>query len=189
MLPAHPALEQVKARYDEPHRRYHDRRHLEQVLADVERLLPAIPVADPDAVRLAALFHDAVYDPRSAANEAASAFLSAQVLADLEPWPRVDHVQRLVLATAGHEATSPDEAVLLDADLAVLGSERPVYVAYVRAVRQEFAYVSDPAWRAGRADVLRALLDMPRLFVTPPMQPLEERARQNLTSELLALRG
>ncbi len=189
MLPAHPALQQVAARYDEPHRRYHDRRHLERVIADVERLLAEVDVADPEAVRLAALFHDAVYDPRSATNEAASAFLAAQVLATLEPFRRVADVQRLVLATAGHEATSPDEAVLLDADLAVLGAERPAYVAYVRGVRQEFGHVSDQAWRTGRADVLRALLDLPRLFSTPPMERREEQARGNLMSELLALRG
>jgi len=187
MLPADPVLELVAARYDEPHRRHHDRRHLEQVLADVERLLPTMHVADPDAVRLAALFHDAIYDPSSATNEAESAFLAAQLLAGLAPAHRVAAVQRLVLATAGHEPSGPDEAVLLDADLAVLGADRPTYLAYVRAVRHEFAHVPDESWRAGRSDVLRSLLDLPRLF-TPPMRLLEASARENLTLELTSLR-
>jgi predicted metal-dependent HD superfamily phosphohydrolase len=187
MVPDVPALRQVAARYDEPHRRYHDRRHLDQVMDDVERLLAVVAVPDPEAVRLAALFHDAVYDPRSATNEADSAFLSAQVLAGLEPPERVADVQRLVLATAGHEPSAADEAVLLDADLAVLGVDRLAYVAYVRAVRLEFAHVADPAWRVGRGAVLRSLLALPRLFSTPPRHQLEPRARENLAFELASL--
>jgi predicted metal-dependent HD superfamily phosphohydrolase len=187
MLPASPALDRVAACYDEPHRRYHDRRHLEQVLADVERLLAAVEVPDPDAVRLAALFHDAIYDPGSVTNEAESAFLAAQVLNGIEPSPRVADVQRLVLATASHRASAPDEAVLLDADLAVLGADRHGYLAYVQAIRQEFAHVPDDAWRIGRGGVLRSLLALPRLYATPPMERLEARARANLALELASL--
>ena len=189
MLPADEVFEQVAARYDEPHRRYHDRRHLDQVLADVERLLASVDVADPDAVRLAALFHDAVYDPRSVTNEAESAFLAAQLLAGVESVPRVADVQRLVLATASHRPAAPDEAVLLDADLAVLGADRRAYLAYVRAVRREFAHVPDDGWRTGRAAVLRSLLALPRIYTTPPMARYEERARENLAFELAALDG
>jgi len=186
-LPALPTLDAVAARYDEPHRRYHDRRHLEQVLADVERLLAEVEVPDADSVRLGALFHDAVYDPRSSTNEADSAALAAEVLRPLEPPDRVAHVQRVVMATAGHEARWPDEGVLLDADLAVLGAPRPEYVDYVEAVRQEFAHLDAEGWRRGRAEVLRSLLARPRLFTTPAMRVLEPRARENLACELASL--
>ncbi len=182
-----PALEQVAARYDEPHRRYHDRRHLELVLDHVEWLLGALSVPDPDAVRLAALFHDAVYDPRAERNEADSAELAGKVLAGLEPPDRVASVQRLVLATAGHLASAPDEGVLIDADLAILASSRPAYIAYVRAVRQEFCHLSDQDWRRGRARALATLLALPRLFTTPPMQDQELPARANLAAELASL--
>jgi predicted metal-dependent HD superfamily phosphohydrolase len=187
MLPDRPELAEVAARYDEPHRRYHDRRHLERVLDDVERLLPTVEVPDPDAVRLAALFHDAVYDPWSTANEAASAALAAAVLSRLEPPDRVAHVQRLVLATARHRASYVDEGVLLDADLAILATDRPTYVDYVRAVRAEYADVPQDVWQQRRAEVLRSLLDIPRLFTTPAMHVLEEPARQNVAAELAAL--
>ena len=177
----------MAACYDEPHRHHHGRAHLEQVLADVERLLQVVEVPDPDAVRLAALFHDAIYDPGSVTNEAESAFLAAQVLTGVEPSARVADVQRLVLATASHRASAPDEAVLLDADLAVLGADRRRYLAYVRSVRQEFAHLPDDAWRTGRADVLRSLLALPRIYATPPMAALEDRARANLAAELASL--
>ena len=177
----------VAARYDEPHRRYHDRRHLDRVVADVERLLPTVEVPDADAVRLAALFHDAVYDPRSDTNEEDSAALAAELLKDLEPPGRVAHVRRLVLATARHSPAYADEGVLLDADLAVLAAPRRQYAAYAAAVRQEFAHVDDEAWRTGRSGVLRSLLGLPRLFTTPTMLALEVPARENLGSELASL--
>ena len=180
-------LEEVAARYDEPHRRYHDRRHLDRVVADVERLLVTVEVPDADAVRLAAVFHDAVYDPRSATNEEDSAALVGEMLKDLEPPARVAHVQRLVRATAGHSPAFSDEGVLLDADLAVLAAGRQEYVAYAGAVRQEFGHLTDEEWRRGRGEVLRSLLALPRLFTTPPMLELETPARENLGSELASL--
>ena len=182
-----PDLEQVAARYDEPHRCYHDRRHLDHVLGVVDGLLGALVVPDPRAVRLAALFHDAVYDPRSDRNEADSAALAGQVLGPVEPPDRVAAVQRLVLATAGHRASAPDEAVLVDADLAVLAAPSAAYAAYVRDVRREYGHLPDEAWRLGRSAVLAGFLARPRIFTTPPMQEQERRARANLAAELASL--
>ena len=53
----------VEARWAEPHRRYHTTAHLHAVLSNVDTL--AAQADDPDLVRLAAWFHDAVYDPRA----------------------------------------------------------------------------------------------------------------------------
>ena len=50
----------VVAAWSEPHRRYHDLAHLAAVLG----LVGALPgAADPDAVRLAAWYHDIAYEP------------------------------------------------------------------------------------------------------------------------------
>jgi predicted metal-dependent HD superfamily phosphohydrolase len=184
-LPPH--LAPVAARYAEPHRRHHTTAHLERVLGEVEALLELVAVPDPEAVRLAALFHDAVYDPRSATNEAESAALARAVLAGREPEQRVADVERLVLATTAHAAAAPDEAVLLDADLAVLADPPAAYAAYVAAVRAEYAWVDDAGWRSGRARVLRSLLDLPSLFSTGPFAAREAAARANLEAELAAL--
>jgi predicted metal-dependent HD superfamily phosphohydrolase len=185
---AHAALEALLSRYREPHRHYHTLKHLDAVLSTVDGVLAVTPVDDPAAVRLGAWFHDAVYDPRSTGNEAASAALAARVLGELDaPAARIAATVRLVLATVTHEPAGDDEAVLCDADLAILSARPAVYEAYVTGVRAEFAHVTDEQWRAGRAAVLRRFLDRPVIYHTSTMAPRDHRARANLTAELARL--
>ena len=75
------AFARLLARHREPHRHYHTVAHLRDALTTAEELLAHVEVADPAAVRLSLFFHDAVYDARSATNEAASAALAREVLA------------------------------------------------------------------------------------------------------------
>lgn len=177
------------ARYGEPHRRYHTVRHLREVLAIVDEL--AAEADDPDAVRLAAWFHDAVYAIGSASNERDSAQLAEQVLEGLgTPAARICETARLVLLTASHRPERGDRnaAVLCDADLAILGAPPERYLEYAAEVRQEYAAVPDEAFRRGRAEVLRSLRDAPALFHTAlARERYEERARANLAAEIAAL--
>jgi predicted metal-dependent HD superfamily phosphohydrolase len=177
----------VAERYAEPHRRYHDTRHLMAVLEHLDRILAAIDIPDREEVRLAALFHDAVYDPRSATNEADSAALAGDVLSGVIPDAAIATVRRLVLATAEHRPAALDEAALLDADLAVLAAAPEAYAAYVAGVRAEYAHVDDDAWKVGREDVLRSFLEREHIFSTPAMAAEEAAARRNLESELAQL--
>ena len=186
-------FDDVSSRHREPHRRYHGLAHLLHVLRSIDELLVTNPLDDPGVVRMAAWFHDAIYDPRSATNEEDSAALARRRLPALEvSEPRVAEVERLILLTAHHLTTDPGDraaAVLLDADLAVLATEPAVYEAYRNGVRAEYAHVSDEAWRSGRSSVLRSLLDRPHLFATGVMRGREPVARANLTAELASLRG
>ena len=182
------ALDSLVSRYTEPPRRYHGLSHLERVVTDTLALLGQHPVPDPSAVVLAAYFHDAVYTPTSATNEADSATLARRVLAELGHSPdRIDEVARLVRATADHQADDPAAAVLLDADLAVLGAGPAAYETYVRGVRAEYAHVDEAGWRAGRPVVLRRLLALERIYRTTTFAAREPRARANLGAELSGL--
>ncbi|HEU0101047.1 MAG TPA: metal-dependent phosphohydrolase [Mycobacteriales bacterium] len=176
-------------RYTQEHRRYHDLRHLAEVLQALDLLEPG----PPPAPVLAAFWHDAVYDPRAGDNERASAELATTTLAALGlPEPLSIEVARLVLLTAGHDPAPEDAAgaVLCDADLAVLAAAPARYGAYARDVRQEYAHLSDPVFRAGRSAVLRGLLDRPHLFSTGEGRRRWERpARDNLHAELARLSG
>ena len=176
-------------RWTEPHRRYHTVAHLRSVLSTVDE--HEAFVDDADAVRLAAWFHDAVYDPQAPDNEERSAAFATGVLPDLGVRPaRVAEVARLVRLTAGHEVPPGDRngALLADADLAVLARPPDGYDDYARAVREEYAHVPEPLFRAGRATVLRHLLGLPELYrIVPERADWTVRAHANLHRELSAL--
>lgn len=191
-LTARPDLRhRLRRAYDAPQRRYHDTRHLTEVLGRLELLLsqPEAATVDREAVLLAAWFHDAVYDA-GPDDEERSAALAEELLtgADL-PAPLVAEVARLVRVTADHRPAPGDLAgrVLCDADLAILGADPARYAKYARDVRQEYAHLDDEAFRAGRAQVLRALLDGPMFHTRLARERWEDAARANVTRELRAL--
>lgn len=189
-----PLLEDLLVRWAEPHRHYHDRSHLLAVLNSVDLLERSGESLGqyPRSVRLAAWFHDAVYraDPSRPAgqDEADSALLAEQLLADFGlPDPEIAETSRLVRLTARHQPDPDDEAglVFCDADLEVLGRTDAAYLRYVAAVRREFAHVPDGAFDAGRAAVLRALLEFDPLYRTGTARDRwEAQARRNLLREL-----
>jgi predicted metal-dependent HD superfamily phosphohydrolase len=175
-------------RWAEPQRQYHTVAHLTAVLDVVDRFASLAP--HPERVRLAAWLHDAVYDPRALgdANERDSAEFAAGLLTTLGVPPEVAaEVARLVGLTAGHatEAGDADGELLCDADLAILASDDEAYAAYVAAIRREYAHVPDADFAAGRAQVLKALLELPSIYRLEPLRAAwEKKARANLTREL-----
>ena len=177
------------ARWTEPHRRYHNLDHLRAVLDVVDAW--AGHADDPDLVRLAAFFHDAVYDPYRSDNEENSADLAVSLLTFCNVPPHaLQEVHRLVRLTAGHQVADSDTngMLLADADLAVLARDWPDYVAYADAIRAEYAHVPDDLFRAGRAQVLSGLLALPSLYRIEPLRAQwEERARANIARELSGL--
>jgi predicted metal-dependent HD superfamily phosphohydrolase len=175
--------------WSEPHRRYHGLAHLAAVLGLVGEL--AGSAHDPAAVRLAAWYHDVVYDPHRDDNEQVSAERARAGLRGLVEEDRVAEVARLVLLTAGHDAQPGDAngAVLCDADLAVLAGPPEAYAAYASAVREEYAHLPDEVFVRGRAAVLEHLLALPALYRLPEVAAdWTPRARANLTAELSLLR-
>ena len=175
------------AAWSEPHRRYHDLAHLAVVLGLVGELGAA---ADLDAVRLAAWYHDVVYDPERADNEEISAQRARAGLRGLVDDDRVAEVERLVRLTAGHDPAPGDAngEVLCDADLAVLAGPPEAYAAYASAVREEYRHLSDEEFTAGRTAVLEHLLSLPELYRTAAAQPWTAAARANMSAELVLLR-
>jgi predicted metal-dependent HD superfamily phosphohydrolase len=176
-------------RWSEPHRAYHDLAHLDEVLRRIDLL--AGEADRPDLVRLAAWFHDVVYDPPATDNEERSAEVATVALAELGLAPDVvDEVARLVGLTATHGTVPGDRdgAVLCDADLAVLASDTLRYQSYVEGVRREYAHLDDATFGGGRGAILRRLLDRPQLFTTTyGRREWEQQARANVAAELRSL--
>ncbi|MFF0202463.1 hypothetical protein [Streptomyces sp. NPDC005017] len=181
-----PYADNLLTRWQEPQRHYHTLAHLAAVLDHVDTLERY--ATDADTVRLAAWFHDAVYLPDRSENEERSARLAELALAEAGvPEERTAEVARLVRLTVTHDPGEDDfdGQVLCDADLAVLAAPPSAYAAYTAAVREEYHFVPNDAFRAGRSEILRQLLGLPRLFRTPyGERHWEATARYNLRAEL-----
>jgi len=171
--------------YSDSGRFYHNLCHIENVLATIIRLTEYAP---SPTLQLAAWFHDAVYDSRAEDNEEQSASLAGAMLKEMNiPGPIVEATKHLILLTKNHVADAEDEdgKILLDADLAILGQSPDRYAAYARAIRQEYAWVPEADYRAGRSKVLAGFLKRARIYHTPVMfAACEQPARNNLAAEM-----
>jgi predicted metal-dependent HD superfamily phosphohydrolase len=189
---AQPVLDELLGAYAEPHRAYHTLDHIAALLQLLE--VHGKDATDRDALELAILLHDIVYDPERTDNEAASAHLARERLAALGyPEATTTKVARYILATqhdTGTEAAAADTdlALLLDLDLSALAAEPEAYLAYAQAIRREYAHYRDEVYRAGRRRVLEGFLARERIYFTGRLRALwEARARANLAGEVAAL--
>lgn len=174
---------ELQRRHSEAHRRYHTLEHVGEMLD----LLPETP----DELAAAAWFHDVIYDPRRNDNEPESAAMAQQALSELAfPAPVIERAGQLILATRGHSGFGLDSESLrfLDADLAILGSDPERYRRYAADIRAEYSFLSDDAYRAGRAAVLRNFASRERIFFTAEMASrFEMQARENIRWEIRQL--
>jgi predicted metal-dependent HD superfamily phosphohydrolase len=176
------------AAWAEPHRRYHSIAHLRDILGHVEEL--ADYADDPDAVRLAAWYHDAVYQGLPDDEERSALRAEAELgRLNLDPALIVE-VARLIRMTVTHAPESDDRngQVLSDADLASLAVSPAHYQSNTAAIRSEYAHVPDEVFRKGRMQVLVKLLEGPGVFYTEyGRSQWEDAAQDNLRAELAAL--
>ena len=183
-----PVLELLRAAYSEPHRRYHNLRHVAECLSEMDSARGLANSAA--AVELALWFHDAVYDTHAADNEQRSAELARQQLEAA----RVDEgliaqIERLVLSTRSHSVEMDGDAPLLvDIDLSILGKPQERFLEYERQIREEYEWVPEKLFREKRAEILKGFLSRPRIFSTDRFyQRYESTARENLQLSIAAL--
>jgi predicted metal-dependent HD superfamily phosphohydrolase len=172
----------------EPQRRYHTLQHLAECLGHFEPVRTLAEAAGE--VELALWFHDAVYDVRGHDNEAKSAAWAADELRDAGVGAaRVTRVHELVMATR-HAALprTPDESLLVDVDLAILGMGEERFAQYEAQVRAEYAWVDEAVFRSRRRDVLTGFLARPTIYATGHFRNLlETAARTNLERSIARL--
>ena len=175
-------------------RAYHNTTHLQACLQHLHAVQGDLPgvLHNPAAMALALWFHDAVYWPWSAHNEARSAAWAARFLrAQTMPAALVDTVHQHILDTRHTPGPLAGDAQwVVDIDLTILGQNPVVYDRFERNVRREYFFVRRPRYIAGRSAVLQSFLDRPRIYGTDWFfARYEAAARQNLTHALAALHG
>ncbi len=180
--------ERLVERYAEPHRHYHTLAHVRHCLREFDAIRDLADHAD--SVEMAVWFHDAVYNTLSKDSEERSADLARNVL-DVGGFGEAfcDRVAELVLATKHAAApTFNDAALLVEADLAILGQPEATFDEYERGVRREYAWVDDASFAAGRTAVLGSFLARPCIFRVHSLhRAYEDAARANLTRSIARL--
>ncbi|CAA6798337.1 MAG: Unknown protein, partial [uncultured Sulfurovum sp.] len=99
-----------------------------------------------------------------------------------------EKVFQLIVETKTHQASSKENALFLDADLAMLGSSYTTYKNYANNVRKEYAIYNDTDYFFGRKKVLKAFLVKERIYETLHFyDKYEKQARDNILKEYNSL--
>jgi predicted metal-dependent HD superfamily phosphohydrolase len=187
-------IEDLKRRYAEPQRAYHNWTHIEELLAQFD--LKVHTLSHPFAFKLAILFHDAIYDPHASDNEARSAELLESTMKETAGTDDILCAKDLILATHKHMTSAvgrrfvSDAELFLDMDLSILGAGEERFDDYDAAIREEYSFVPLEIYRERRAEILKSFLARPRLYLTDDYhQRLDGTARANLQRAIGRLEG
>lgn len=183
-------LFELVSAYCSKERYYHTLGHIQRVLEIVEGMRSL--ACNFRAIQLAAWFHDVIYAPKATDNEERSAEYAAKALKILQlPQATIDAVTAMILSTKYHQVSTDDidTKILLDADLAILGSDEPEYKFYSKAIRREYGFMPEEEYRQKRMQVLLNFLKRERIYFTKNkvFDELETRARRNIQAEIKAL--
>lgn len=169
----------LHSRYAEPHRVYHDTRHIEFMLEFVrEHALQLDP-----AQTLAVLYHDAIYELQAQDNEERSAALLEQHLGGALPEAVVSEAAAIVRDTAQHGIEEPRLAsasgsLVLDIDVANMSLDYDEFSIWSQRVVDEFG--GGPGIEEGRRAFLTRFLKRPRLAMSETLGWMEAPMRENL---------
>ncbi len=183
-------LFELVSAYCSKERYYHTLGHIQRVLETVEGMRSL--ARNFPAIQFAAWFHDAIYEPTAKDNEERSAEYAAAALHKLQiPQPTIAAVTAMILYTKSHQVSADDidSHILLDADLAILGSDEPEYKFYAGAIRREYGWMPEEEYQRGRVQVLLNFLKRDRIYFTKNsvFDELEARARRNILAEIKIL--
>ncbi len=184
------SFNRLTAAYTEASRAYHTAEHIRDCLVQFDLSRSAAQRADE--VEAAIWWHDAVYRAGGRDNEGRSAGLARTALGEAGVSPDVaDRVATLVLATRHLTLPSePDEALLCDIDLSILGRSQDVFDEFERRIRREYAWVPEPLYRRARTEILEGFLRRTSIYQTGHFRErYEAPARANLERVLTELGG
>lgn len=146
-------LEYLKSEYSGEKRLYHNWDHVESMLKWT-KIFPYAP-----ELTLAALFHDAVYDPMAKDNEERSVDMMRSIVTKSKTR---DLAEECILYCK--KPFSPSElapAIFTDIDYSILGSDRITYMHYMNAICEEYCIdiCNKDAYINGRLSFLNSMKD------------------------------
>lgn len=174
--------------YTAQDRHYHHLDHIAYMLELAGRY--TVESRQSDLLLFSIFYHDIVYKASRSDNEAQSAAIAEARLHKLGiPEADILKVKEMILATKTHQASEDHLTnLLLDLDLAILGSDEARYDRYKQGVRKEYSTYPDLVYKPGRKKVLQHFLSQNMIYKTAAFQEeFESSARANLKRELAKL--
>ncbi|MGI9311888.1 MAG: HD domain-containing protein [bacterium] len=170
--------------YREPHRHYHTEAHIHECLSRMDLASPAL--GRSDGVELAVWFHDAIYQPGAADNEARSAQWFARKARGALNLELIGEVEGYILATTHCDApTEAGARFVVDVDLSGMGMDATAFQRDGDNIRKEAAALDDAEFCRRQGGFLRKLLARERIYTTDFFHDLcEARARENIHAAL-----
>jgi predicted metal-dependent HD superfamily phosphohydrolase len=176
--------------YSEPHRYYHNVSHIQDCLDKLDCLRGN--AIEPALIEIALWFHDAIYEPLKSANEIKSAAWACQFLKQAGASAQtIEKVNALILVTQHNApAATPDEALLVDIDLSILGADEARYDQFEKNIRKEYRWVPWFLYRAKRSAILQSFLEREIIYSNAECREnYETPARINLARAIVALKS
>ena len=174
--------------YSQRHRCYHTSEHINACLIHLDNSNHL--ATNPYEIEMALWFHDAIYQPYSSDNELKSALLAKKFLLENNVDKTIiARIYNLVMVTLHNGLTSTeDEALMIDIDLTILGSNTDVYQIFEKNIRKEYRFVPYFLYKKKRVEILQGFIKQAKIYQTEYFYKLfEKQARNNIQRILLNL--
>ena len=180
----------LKRRYNEKHRKYHNVTHIESLLIELEKTRHISE--NYNSIELALWFHDAVYNIFSKSNEKDSADLAVSFISDNSGSLELQQtVYSLIMATEHNFVPKGnDQRLMVDIDLSILGSAESRYTDFETAIRKEYKYIPWFIFKRKRIELLQYFLGRESIFSHRYyIDSLEQQARVNIANAIKKLKS
>jgi len=149
---------EVKINYSNKNRHYHNLKHLEDLLSELNNVKDQIH--NWEGILFTLFYHDIIYKSTKKNNEEKSAELASKRMHEIgvsENLIKLSYDQ--IIATKSHkENIDSDTNFFTDADLSILGREIDIYKTYCSNIRKEYSIYPDFLYNRGRKKVINHFL-------------------------------
>jgi pantetheine-phosphate adenylyltransferase len=122
--------------WDEPHRGWHTRVHLQDLVDQIQKL--HISDREKDILLIVALFHDAVYEPWRSDNEVRSAQLLLEKSRDSDG---IQLMAQMILDTRTHAATENLSILFCKLDMSILTRSYEELLEWEKGISKEYSFM------------------------------------------------
>lgn len=188
LIPRTGLFETLMARWGESHRYYHTPQHLAECLRALEEVKSYTDDVRP--VEFALWYHDVFHNVEMQSNEEKSAELALSSFVKSGGEAVVGlRIKELVMSTTHRRPVKTYEAAMMvDADLWILGAPPERFDEYEVQVRAEYPRVSDEFFAVARSRLLAKFLTRNAIYRTPILRAKQEvQARMNIERSLKSL--